>query len=137
MQSVLEQIGAKIDAGPSGVGRYRVRLEHPIASNAELDALIAKLGKDPRVRFAARALTERGRSVIRRALALCFALLLAACAGAGPSKNDASTNTSAGAAREILLTVRQPDSLAIGLTGAPISAMRNGATVRRRRSNGS
>jgi anti-sigma factor RsiW len=58
MQSVLEQIGAKIDAGPSGVGRYRVRLEHPIANNAELDALIAKLGKDPRVRFAARALTE-------------------------------------------------------------------------------
>jgi subtilisin family serine protease len=57
--------------------------------------------------------------VIRHALALCFALLLAACAGAGPSKNDASTNTSAGAAREILLTVRQPDSLAIGLTGAP------------------
>jgi subtilisin family serine protease len=57
--------------------------------------------------------------VIRHALALCFALLLAACAGAGPSKNDASTNTSAGAAREILLTVRQPESLAIGLTGAP------------------
>jgi Putative zinc-finger len=58
MQSVLEQIGAKIEGGPSGVGRYRVRLEHPIASNAELDALAAKLSKDPRVRFAARALTE-------------------------------------------------------------------------------
>jgi subtilisin family serine protease len=57
--------------------------------------------------------------VIRHALALCFALLLAACAGAGPSKNDASTNASAGAAREVLLTVRQPDSLAIGLTGTP------------------
>lgn len=58
MQSVLEQIGAKIEGGPSGVGRYRVRLEHPIASNVELDALVAKLSKDPRVRFAARALTE-------------------------------------------------------------------------------
>jgi subtilase family protein len=57
--------------------------------------------------------------VIRHALALCFALLLAACAGAGPSKHDASTNASAGAARQILLTVRQPDSLALGLTGAP------------------
>lgn len=58
MQSLLEQIGAKIEAGPSGVGRYRIRLERPIASEAELDALVAKLGKDPRVRFAARALTE-------------------------------------------------------------------------------
>jgi len=58
MQSLLEQIGAKIEAGPSGVGRYRVRLERPVATVAELDALAAKLGKDPRVRFAARALTE-------------------------------------------------------------------------------
>jgi hypothetical protein len=57
--------------------------------------------------------------VIRRALALCVALLLAACAGAGPSKHDASTSAPGGAAREILLTVRQPESLAIGLTGAP------------------
>jgi hypothetical protein len=58
MQSVLEQLGAKIESGPSGVGRYRVRLERPLGSDAELDALAAKLGKDPRVRFAARALTE-------------------------------------------------------------------------------
>ena len=58
MQSLLEQIGAKIEAGPSGVGRYRVRLERPITSHAELDALAAELGKDSRVRFAARALTE-------------------------------------------------------------------------------
>jgi len=57
--------------------------------------------------------------VIRRALGPCFALLLAACAGAGPSKHDASTNASTGAAREILLTVRQPENLALGLTGAP------------------
>jgi hypothetical protein len=57
MQSLLEEIGGKIEAGPTGVGRYRVRLEAPIAS-AQLDALLAKLNKDPRVRFAARALTE-------------------------------------------------------------------------------
>jgi hypothetical protein len=53
MQSLLEEIGGKIEAGPSGVGRYRVRLEAPIASDA-----LAKLNKDSRVRFAARALTE-------------------------------------------------------------------------------
>jgi putative zinc finger protein len=58
MQSLLEEIGGKIEAGPSGVGRYRVRLEAPIASDARLDALLAKLNNDPRVRFAARALTE-------------------------------------------------------------------------------
>ena len=54
MQSLLEEIGGKIEAGPSGVGRYRVRLETPTVS----DALLAKLNNDPRVRFAARALTE-------------------------------------------------------------------------------
>lgn len=58
MQSLLEEIGAKIEAGPTGVGRYRVRLEAPIADSARLDALVAKLNNDPRVRFAARALTE-------------------------------------------------------------------------------
>ena len=58
MQSLLEEIGGKIEAGPSGVGRYRVRLETPLASGAQLDALLAKLNQDPRVRFAARALTE-------------------------------------------------------------------------------
>jgi len=58
MQSLLEEIGGKIEAGPTGVGRYRVRLEAPIASGAQVDALLAKLNQDPRVRFAARALTE-------------------------------------------------------------------------------
>jgi hypothetical protein len=58
MQSLLEEIGGKIESGPSGVGRYRVRLESPLASGAQLDALLAKLNQDPRVRFAARALTE-------------------------------------------------------------------------------
>jgi anti-sigma factor RsiW len=58
VQSLLEEIGGKIEAGPNGVGRYRVRLEAPIATGARFDALLAKLNKDPRVRFAARALTE-------------------------------------------------------------------------------
>ena len=58
MQSLLEEIGGRIESGPSGVGRYRVRLEAPIASDARLDALLAKLNEDPRVRFAAPALTE-------------------------------------------------------------------------------
>ena len=59
MQSLLEEIGGKIEAGPNGVGRYRIRLEKPIASDAQLDALLAKLNLDPRVRLAARVLTEQ------------------------------------------------------------------------------
>jgi len=58
MQSLLVEIGGKIEAGPSGVGRYRVRLEAASTSDAQVDALLAKLNKDPRVRLAARALTE-------------------------------------------------------------------------------
>ena len=58
MQNLLEEIGGKIEAGPSGVGRYRIRLESPIANGAQFDALLGKLNNDPRVRFAARALTE-------------------------------------------------------------------------------
>jgi subtilisin family serine protease len=57
--------------------------------------------------------------VIRRAFAVGFAMLLAACAAAGPKNHEATASTSDGAARQILLTVRQPDSLALGLTGAP------------------
>jgi hypothetical protein len=58
MQAVLEGISGEIEAGPTDVGRYRVRLETPPASVAQLDALVTKLNQDPRVRFAARALTE-------------------------------------------------------------------------------
>jgi subtilisin family serine protease len=57
--------------------------------------------------------------MIRRALALAFALALAACAGAGPSKHDAAAGTVGDSARQVLLTVRQPESLALGLTGVP------------------
>jgi subtilisin family serine protease len=57
--------------------------------------------------------------MIHRALVLAFALLLAACAGAGPTKHEAAADASSGAARQILLTVRQSDNLALGLTGVP------------------
>jgi len=56
--------------------------------------------------------------MIRRALVLGLALLLVACAGAGPTKHEAAA-TAEGAERQILLTVRQPDTLALGLTGVP------------------
>jgi subtilisin family serine protease len=56
--------------------------------------------------------------MIARALALGCALLLAACAGAGPTKHEAASPSS-DAPRQILLTVRQPENLALGLTGAP------------------
>jgi len=62
MQSLLQEIGGSIAAGPTGAGRYRVRLDDRSPSDAQLDALLARLAKDPRVRFAARALaaeTER------------------------------------------------------------------------------
>jgi anti-sigma factor RsiW len=57
MQSLLEEIGGSIAAGPTEAGRYRVRLDDPSPTDAQLDALLARLAKDPRVRLAARALT--------------------------------------------------------------------------------
>jgi len=56
MQSLLEEIDGTIAAGPSENGRYRVRLDGSSLTDAQLDALVTGLGKDPRVRFAARAL---------------------------------------------------------------------------------
>jgi hypothetical protein len=58
MQSLLAEIGGKIKAGPSGVGRYRVQLEDPSLDDAQLHALLSTLANDRRVRFAARALSE-------------------------------------------------------------------------------
>lgn len=55
MRAVLAGIGGEIVAGPSAVGRYRVRL----ASNtdeASIKRLLDTLSKDPRVRFAGRSL---------------------------------------------------------------------------------
>jgi hypothetical protein len=57
MQSLLEEIDGSIAAGPTEAGRYRVRLDDSSLTDAQLDALLAQLAKDPRVRFAARALS--------------------------------------------------------------------------------
>lgn len=57
MQGLLEQIGGSIAAGPTENGRYRVRLDDATLSDAQLDALVEHLASDPRVRFAARALS--------------------------------------------------------------------------------
>lgn len=56
MQSLLQEIGGSIAAGPTDAGRYRVRLDDRSPTDAQLDALLARLAQDPRVRFAARAL---------------------------------------------------------------------------------
>jgi ADP-ribose pyrophosphatase YjhB (NUDIX family) len=54
MQELLDDIGGKIVAGPSELGRYSVR----IAGGQPNGELLAALAVDPRVRFAAPALME-------------------------------------------------------------------------------
>jgi len=58
MQSLLMEIDASVIAGPTDAGRYRVRLNTQGLTDEQLNALVAQLGNDSRVRFAARALTE-------------------------------------------------------------------------------
>ena len=55
MHTLLEEIGAQIAAGPSAIGRYTLRLNAG-TTDAEIAALIARLDRDPRVRFAGPAL---------------------------------------------------------------------------------
>ena len=59
--------------------------------------------------------------MIRRLLALAVALLVSACQSTGPTQPATGTSVDVGAStqRQILLTVRQPESLALGLTGSP------------------
>jgi anti-sigma factor RsiW len=59
MRAVLDEIGAKIAAGPSDIGRYTVRLQHA-TDDAAIAALLERLHDDPRVRFAGRALAPDG-----------------------------------------------------------------------------
>ena len=54
-----------------------------------------------------------------RSLVLALVLLAAACAGTGPTHGDTRTTFATTAQRQILLTVHQPESLALGLTGSP------------------
>jgi hypothetical protein len=55
MQQLLGEIHGTIAAGPTGVGRYTVRLDG-VQDDAALEALLARLKADPRVRLAGRAL---------------------------------------------------------------------------------
>ena len=48
---MVRELGGTIVAGPNQVGRYTVALERP----DEVDALLARLQRDPRVRLAARS----------------------------------------------------------------------------------
>lgn len=56
MQALLAEIDGSISDGPSEVGRYTIRLGDSNVTDAQLDALLARLAADPRVRFAGRAL---------------------------------------------------------------------------------
>jgi hypothetical protein len=55
IQSLLHNVDGEIVAGPTDLGRYGVRIHDGTATDAELDALVATLGRDPRVRFAGRS----------------------------------------------------------------------------------
>ena len=61
IQALLQTVDGEIVAGPSELGRYGVRIHGGSATDAEVNALIEKLGHDPRVRFAGRAFTESTR----------------------------------------------------------------------------
>ena len=58
MQNLLDEIGGEIVAGPSQLGRYSVRVAGSEANREQLDKLLGALAADPRVRFAAHALTD-------------------------------------------------------------------------------
>jgi hypothetical protein len=59
MQRLLGEIDGSIASGPSDVGRYTVRLDDA-AEPADVDELLTRLQRDPRVRFAGRALAAQG-----------------------------------------------------------------------------
>ena len=61
IEGLLRTVDGEIVAGPSELGRYRVRIRGGSATDAELATVIEKLAHDPRVRFAGRAFTESDR----------------------------------------------------------------------------
>jgi len=61
MQSLLDEVGGEIVAGPNDSGRYGVRLRNGADSDAELTVVLERLTREPRVRFVARAYTESGQ----------------------------------------------------------------------------
>jgi hypothetical protein len=58
IQALLQTVDGEIVAGPSELGRYGVRIRGGSATDTEVTALVEKLARDPRVRFAGRAFTE-------------------------------------------------------------------------------
>ena len=58
MRALLSDIDGTIVGGPSPAGRYTVRLGTPPRSAAETAALLERLSRDHRVRFAGPTLTE-------------------------------------------------------------------------------
>lgn len=58
MQALLDDIGGEIVAGPTSLGRYSVRVAGGHANDSQLRDLLVRLGADPRVKFAGRALRE-------------------------------------------------------------------------------
>jgi hypothetical protein len=55
IQALLNEVDGEIVAGPSDVGRYGVRIRDGHANDAEVDALVDRLSRDSRVRFAGRS----------------------------------------------------------------------------------
>lgn len=58
IRDVLESIHGTIVGGPTEIGRYTVRLSDPGLSDAEVQAVVAGLSKDSRIRFAGRSFIE-------------------------------------------------------------------------------
>lgn len=58
MRAVLREIDATIVAGPTDIGRYTVRLDAPEPTADELSAILERLRRDDRVRFAGRSYIE-------------------------------------------------------------------------------
>jgi hypothetical protein len=58
LERLLAEIDGSIASGPSALGRYTVRLDDAYAGT-DVDALLVRLQKDPRVRFAGRTLAAQ------------------------------------------------------------------------------
>jgi anti-sigma factor RsiW len=57
MQVLLDEIDGSITSGPTDAGRYTVRVANGNASEEEIARILARLMRDPRLRFAARSLS--------------------------------------------------------------------------------
>jgi anti-sigma factor RsiW len=59
-ERLAAEVGGKIASGPSEVGRYTLQLGHEHSSAADIDEVLRRLNRDPRVRFAGRSLAPEG-----------------------------------------------------------------------------